>query len=100
MTQKLKKHEKSVLIGSRIRDSEIGTPDKEVGVPISNEHDAGIPNTHILSKKDIEKELSQIKTKFGMTSEQFHKAWKEGRIHGHEAVKLGSYFEFYKVEYE
>jgi len=35
-----------------------------------------------------------------MTSEQFHKAWKEGRIHGHEAVKLGSYFEFYKVEYE
>ncbi len=59
-----------------------------------------IPPFRILGKKDIEKELSKIENKFGMTPEDFHKAWREGKVHGHEAVKLGCYYEFYKDEYE
>lgn len=59
-----------------------------------------IPPFHILGKKDLEKELSRIEKEFGMTPEEFHKAWREGKVHGHEAMKLGCYYEFYKDEYE
>lgn len=59
-----------------------------------------IPPFHILRKKDLEKELSRIETEFGMTPEEFHKAWKEGKVHGHEVMKLGCYYEFYQDEYE
>ncbi len=59
-----------------------------------------IPPFHIMGKKDIEKELSRIETEFGMTPEMFHKAWREGKVHGHEAMKLSYYYEFYKDEYE
>lgn len=100
MTQKSKTHKKSAFTGRSIRGSDIGVSSEDVGVPVRNVHDVGIPSVHILSKNDIENELSQIEKKFGMTSEQFYKAWREGKVHGHEAVKLGSYFEFYKDEYE
>ncbi len=63
-------------------------------------NDMGVPPFHILNKKDIEKELSKIEKKFGMTPADFHKAWREGKVHGHEAMKLGCYYEFYKNEYE
>ena len=59
-----------------------------------------IPPFHILEKKDLEKELSRIEKEFGMTPEEFHKAWREGKVHGHEAMKLGYYYEFYKDEYD
>jgi len=59
-----------------------------------------IPPFHILGKKDLEIELSRIEKEFGMTPEEFHKAWKEGKVHGHEATKLGCYYEFYKDEYD
>jgi hypothetical protein len=59
-----------------------------------------IPPFHIMGKKDLEKELSRIETEFGMAPEEFHKAWREGKVHGHEAIKLGCYYEFYKDEYE
>ena len=93
-------HKKSAFTGRSIRGSGIGASSEDVGVPVRNAHDVGIPSVHILSKNDIENGLSQIKKKFGMTYEQFYKAWSEGRVHGHEVVKLGSYFEFYKDEYE
>ncbi len=59
-----------------------------------------IPPFHIMGKKDLEKELSRIETEFGMAPEEFHKAWREGKVHGHEAMKLSYYYEFYKDEYE
>jgi len=59
-----------------------------------------IPPIHIMGKKDIEKELSRIETEFGMAPEEFHKAWREGKVHGHEAMKLSYYYKFYKDEYE
>jgi hypothetical protein len=59
-----------------------------------------IPPIHIMDRKDLEKELSRIEKEFGMTPEEFHKAWKEGKVQGHEAIKLGCYYEFYKDEYE
>ncbi|OGH08137.1 MAG: hypothetical protein A2W22_00055 [Candidatus Levybacteria bacterium RBG_16_35_11] len=59
-----------------------------------------IPPFHIMDKKDLEKELSRIETEFGMTPEEFHKAWREGKVHGHEAMKLNYYYKFYKDEYE
>lgn len=55
---------------------------------------------HLLTKKDIEKEISQIEKKFGMKPEEFHTAWKEGKLHGHVVTKLGCYYEIYKDEYE
>jgi hypothetical protein len=105
MAQKSKINRKSVLSGYSIRGTDVGTSvgalKEHVGVPIMDKSlYEGIPPFHILSKNDIEKELSQIKTKFGMTPEEFHKAWKEGKAHGHEAMKLGCYYEFYKDEYE
>jgi hypothetical protein len=108
MTQKSKKHRKSVLLGRSIRSIEIGSSigalKEHIGAQISaagkSMHDEGIPPFHILTKKDIEKELSQIEKKFGMTPEEFHKAWREGKVHGHEVMKLGCYYEFYKDEYE
>jgi hypothetical protein len=59
-----------------------------------------IPPIHIMDRKDLEKELSRIEKEFGMTPEEFHKAWKEGKVQGHEVIKLGCYYEFYKDEYE
>jgi len=90
MTKKSKKHGKSVFFRGSIKGTDIG----------KSTYDVGTPTFHILSQKDIENELSQIEKKFGMTAEEFHKAWKKGRVHGHEAMKLGSYYEFYKDEYE
>ncbi len=108
MTQKSKKHGKSVLLGHSIRGTDIevsiDTLKEHIGVSVNTAaksiHDEHIPPFHILNKKDIEKELSLIEKKFGMTPEEFHKAWKEGKVHGHEAMKLGCYYEFYKDEYE
>ena len=103
MTQKSNKHEKFVSL-RRNTEIGVGVRSEDVEAPISTDgksrYDAGSPTIHTLSKKDIENELTQIERKFGMTSEQFYNAWKEGRVHGHEAVKLGSYYEFYKDEYE
>lgn len=104
MTQKSKKHGK--LLGRSIRGTDIGVSigalKEHIGAPIRSKsmHGVSMPPFHILSKKDIEKELSQIEKKFGMTPEEFHKAWKEGKVHGHEAMKLDCYYEFYKDEYE
>jgi len=103
MIRKSKKHGKSTFSVRSIRDTKIGIQNEHVGIPFSSGSasiQAESPNIHILSKEDIEVELSQIKTKFGMTSDEFHTAWKEGKVHGHEAMKLGSYYEFYKDEYE
>ena len=105
MAQKSKKHGKSVSSGRSIRGIDagsIGVLKEHAGAPIraAGKHDGGIPPFHILSKKDIEKELSKIEKKFGMTPEEFHKSWREGKVHGHEAMKLGYYYEFYKDEYE
>jgi hypothetical protein len=103
MTHKPKKHEKSIYPGRGIRGSEIGIQNEHVGIPFSSRSTSfvrGDSDIHVLSKEDIESELSQIEKKYGMTSDEFHTAWKEGRVHGHEALKLGSYYEFYKDEYE
>lgn len=106
MTQKSKIYRKSALKGRSIRNTDIGTPiiNEYGSVPISTVgksiKDSGMPPFHVLNKKDIEKELSKIENKFGMTPEDFHKAWREGKVHGHEAMKLGCYYEFYKDEYE
>ncbi len=107
MTLRSKKHGKSVLLRRSIRgtniDSSIGAINEHSSASISTSksiNDAGVPSFHILNKKDIEKELSKIEKKFGMTPEEFHKAWREGKVHGHEAMKLGCYYEFYKDEYE
>jgi len=70
-------------------------PKKCIKVPLEE-----IPPFHIMDKKDLEKELSRIETEFKMAPEEFHKAWREGKIHGHGAMKLGCYYEFYKDEYE
>lgn len=91
MTQKSNIYRKSALKGR-------GNTGAAIGI---NEHvPMGVPPFHILNKKDIEKELSKIEKKFGMTPVDFHKAWREGKVHGHEAMKLGCYYEFYKDEYE
>lgn len=105
MTQTSKKHGKSVLAGHNIRGT-IGTSidalKEHIGAPFRSKstHGVRMPPIHILSKNDIEKELSQIEKRFGMPPKEFHKAWKEGKVHGHEAMKLGCYYEFYKDEYE
>ncbi len=54
---------------------------------------------HIMTKKDIEKELAQTKTLFGMSPEEFYEAWKKGDFHGFEAMKLGCLYEIYMDEY-
>lgn len=97
MTRISKKHGKSALAGHNIR----GTTGTSIGAPVRSKSMRGVrmPPFHILSKKDIEKELSRIEKRFGMSPEEFHKAWKEGKVHGHEAMKLGCYYEFYKDEY-
>lgn len=104
MAQKSKKHGKSVLSGRNVKgiDASMGALKRRIGAPIRSKsvHGVSVPPLHILNKKDIERELSQIESKFGMIPEEFHKAWKEGKVHGHEAMKLGCYYEFYKDEYE
>lgn len=103
MTNKPIKNEKYPYLGRSIRGTERGIPNKHAGIPFSSGRasmQVGSPNIHILSKEDIEVELSQIETKFEMNADEFHTAWKEGKVHGHEAMKLGSYYEFYKDEYE
>lgn len=101
MAQKSRKHGKSVLSGRSIRgiDASAGAL-KEQPVRRKSMHGVSVPPLHILDKKDIERELSQIEKKFGMTPGEFHKAWRAGKVHGHEAMKLGCYYEFYKDEYE
>ena len=80
MTQKSKIYRKSALKGRGIRNTNIGTPiiNEYGSVPISTVgkpiKDSGMPPFHVLNKKDIEKELSKIENKFGMTPEDFHKA--------------------------
>ncbi len=104
MAQKSKTHGKSVSPGRSIRgiDASVVALKEHIGAPIRSKsmHGVSVPPFHILSKKDIEKELSRIEERFGMTPEKFHKAWREGKVHGHEAMKLGCYYEFYKDEYE
>ncbi len=107
MTHKSKINRKYVSKGRGIRVIDIGahigainehaSAISTVGKPVN---DTGVPPFHILNKKDIEKELSKIEKKFGMTPVDFHKAWREGKVHGHEAMKLGCYYEFYEDEYE
>ncbi len=53
-----------------------------------------------LTKKDIQNELAQIETIFGMPPERFYKEWINGEIHGFEAHRLGCLYELYRVEYE
>lgn len=108
MTQKLKKHGGSAFLGRGIKGSDKGAAagalNEHIGIPLNapgkSINDNGMPPVHILNKKDIEKQLSLIEKKFGMTPEEFHKAWRDGKVHGHEAMKLGCYYEFYKDEYE
>jgi hypothetical protein len=106
MTQKLKKHAGSVFLGRCMKGSDKGAAPSPLHehIPLNAQgksiNDIGIPEFHILNKKDIEKQMSLIEKKFGMTPEEFHKAWRDGKVHGHEAMKLGCYYEFYKDEYE
>ena len=70
MTQISKKHGKSVSVGHNIRrtiGTSIGALKEHIGAPRSKStHGVRMPPIHILSKKDIEKELSRIEKRFGM----------------------------------
>ena len=79
-----------------------------VGVPISGVpcissgiavNDIDIP-VHIMTKEDIEEELSKIEERFGMTPEKFYEAWKNDEFHGFQAMKFGCLYEFYRDEFD
>lgn len=107
MTQKSKKHGKSVLYGRRYRDTKIGTSLgalKEhkvapISTAIKSIHHVGMP-VHILTKEDIKKEIAEGEKRFGMPADDFYKAWQDGKFHGFQAMKLGCLYELYKDEYE
>jgi len=107
MTQKSKKHGKSVLSGRSIRSTNIGTSigalKEHKPAPISTAikpiHNAGMP-IHILTKDDIKKEIAEGERRFGMPADDFYKAWQDGKFHGFQAMKLGCLYELYKDEYE
>jgi hypothetical protein len=107
MTQKSKKHGKSVLSGRSIRGTKIGTSlgalKEHKAAPISiaskSIHHVGMP-VHILTKEDIKKEIAEGEKRFGMPADDFYKAWQNGKFHGFQAMKLGCLYELYKDEYE
>lgn len=91
----------SRLVGRNTRGTMIGDPNIHSGISLNSPSmHVGIPITHVLSKEDIEDKLSQIEKKYGMKPEHFYESWKAGKLHGHEVMKLGCYYEFYKDEYE
>lgn len=106
MTQKSKKHGKSVFLGRGIRGANIGTsigalkehtpaPLRTASKPIHK----SMP-VHILTKEDIKKEIAEGEKRFGMPVDDFYKAWQDGKFHGFQAMKLGCLYELYKDEYE
>ncbi len=105
MTQKSRKPKKYAVVRASYEGAKISD---HVGVPIRGAvsmssggpiHDIGFP-FHILTKEDIEKELTQIEKRFGMSPDEFHDAWKRDEIHGFQAMKLGCLYELYRDEYE
>jgi len=84
----------------------VGVPlNRHVGIPISKPaarpsgESIGIP-MYIMTKSDIEKELSKIEERFGMSPEEFYEAWKNDKFHGFQAMKFGCLYEFYRDEFE
>lgn len=77
---------------------------EHVGVPISRATSTikslSEKGFHVLGKEDINKELARTKELYGMTPEEFYQAWKNDKIHGFHATKLGCLYEFYRDEYE
>ncbi|MFA4955492.1 MAG: hypothetical protein WC556_00785 [Candidatus Methanoperedens sp.] len=104
---------KPISGGRGIRASTMKAPKDNVGISF-NEH-VGIPISktvarssgesigvpmYIMNKSDIEKELSKIEERFGMSPEEFYKAWKNDEVHGFQAMKFGCLYEFYRDEFE
>jgi len=54
----------------------------------------------IMGKEDIKKELERTKELYGMTPDEFYISWKEDKVHGFHATKLGCLYELYRDEYE
>ena len=109
MTQKSKKHGKSVFLGRGIRGTNIGTSigalkehtTSPLRTAIKPIHNVGMPvPVHILTKEDIKKEIAEGEKRFGMPVDDFYKAWQDGKFHGFQAMKLGCLYELYKDEYE
>lgn len=106
MTQKSKKLGKHVL-GHNIRASAMRAAlNEHVEVQLSGAAGKPIESIHndntfrILGKEDIKKELARTKEIFGMDPDEFYRAWKEEKVHGFHATKLGCLYEFYRDEYE
>ncbi len=88
-----------------IKASTLGISYKPIGVEISDARssikslkEAG--GFRILGKEDIKKELARTKELYGMTPDEFYRSWKEHKVHGFHATKLGCLYEFYRDEYE
>lgn len=88
-----------------IKTSTLGTSYKHAGVELSGAQmsikslkEAG--GFRILGKEDIKKELARTKELYGMTPDEFYRSWKEDKVHGFHATKLGCLYEFYRDEYE
>lgn len=113
MTQNRRKPKKYASVShiakasaTRALNEHVGLPlNEHVGVPISRAvgmssgESIGIP-VYIMTKSDIEKELSKIEERFGMSPEEFYKAWKNDEFHGFQAMKFGCLYEFYRDEFE
>lgn len=102
MTQKSKMPGKHVLSGHNIRGSAMRAGRNELGLLAASLscnplHDDDA--FRILGKEDIIKELARTKEIFGMNPDEFYKAWKEEKVHGFHALKLGCLYEFYRDEY-
>ncbi len=106
MTQKSKKLGKHVLVGHSLRASAVKALNDHAGMPLSRAKGKSIKSLHdedafrVLGKEDIKKELARTKEIFGMNPDEFYKAWKENKVHGFHATKLGCLYEFYRDEYE
>ncbi len=96
---------KPISGGRGIRASTMKASKDIVGIPInktiakSSGESIGVP-MYIMTKLDIEKELSKIEERFGMSPEEFYKAWKNDEFHGFQAMKFGCLYEFYRDEFE
>lgn len=96
---------KPISGGRGIRASTKKAPKDNLGIPISKPvvsssgESIGVP-MYIMTKSDIEKELSKIEERFGMSPEEFYKAWKNDEFHGFQAMKFGCLYEFYRDEFE
>lgn len=103
MTQKSRKQGKSGLIGRSVRGTASIALKEHKAVPLGTTnkpmHNEGMP-FHILTKEDIKKEIVEGEKRFGMTADDFYKAWQDGKFHGFQAMKLGCLYELYKDEYE